>query len=78
MPKVELELELEQIASILEKLSPGEIETLEILLDPDLRAELKERHVKGKLELQEEKTLSKTELFSQRWANVQDSGHVCC
>jgi len=43
MPKVELELELEQVARILEGLSPGELETLELLLNPELRAEFKGR-----------------------------------
>jgi hypothetical protein len=65
MPKVELELEIEQIAKILRELSPGELETLELLLNPELRAELKERREKGKLELKEGKTLSKTELFPE-------------
>ena len=41
MPKVELELELEQVARILEGLSPSELETLELLLNPELKAELK-------------------------------------
>lgn len=65
MPKVELELELEQIAKILGELSPGELETLELLLNPELRAELKQRREKGRLELKEGKTLSRTDLFRE-------------
>jgi hypothetical protein len=66
MPKIELELELEQIAKILDELSPDELETLELLLNSELRAELKERREKGKTELKEGKTLSKTELFHEQ------------
>jgi hypothetical protein len=64
MPKVELELGIEQIAKILEGLSPGELETLEILLNPELRDELKKRRQEAKLEFEQGKTLSKDELFS--------------
>ncbi len=60
MPKVELELELEQVARILERLSPGELETLEILLNPELRAELKGRWESARTELEEGKTYHST------------------
>jgi len=66
MPKVELELELEQIVGILEGLSPGELETLELLLNPELRDELKKRREEAKIELKQGKTLSKTELLSEQ------------
>jgi len=65
MPKVELEVEIEQIAKILERLSPGELETLEILLNPDLRDELKRRREEARVEFKQGKTLSKEELFSE-------------
>ena len=56
MPKVEVNLD--QLAKALEELSPGELETLEILLNPELRAELKDRWAKAKREFEEGKTLS--------------------
>lgn len=65
MPKVEMELEIEQIAKILESLSPGELETLEILLTPELRDALKERREEGRREFEQGKTLSKDDLFSE-------------
>ena len=64
MPKVELELEIEQIAKILEGLNSGELETLEILLNPELRDELKRRREEAKVEFEQGKTLSKDELFA--------------
>ena len=64
MPKVELELEIEQIAKILEGLNPGELETLEILLNPELSGELKRRREEAKVEFEQGKTLSKDELFA--------------
>lgn len=64
MPRVELELEIEQIATMLEELSPGDLETLEILLNPELRDELKKRREEARIELKQGKTLSKDELFS--------------
>ncbi|MHC1578882.1 MAG: hypothetical protein ACXQTH_04010 [Dehalococcoidia bacterium] len=63
MPKVELELEVEQIARILEALSQQELETLELLLQPRLAAELKQRRQEARTELEKGKTLSKAELF---------------
>lgn len=63
MPKVELELRVEQIAKMLESLSPQELETLELLLQPELAAELKQRRREARTELKEGKALSKEELF---------------
>ncbi|MBT9160781.1 MAG: hypothetical protein AAGB97_08215 [Dehalococcoidia bacterium] len=64
MPKVEFDLEIEQIAKMLEGVSPGELETLEILLNPELRDELKKRRGEARIEFEQGKTLSKDELFS--------------
>jgi len=64
VPRVELELEIEQIATMLEELSPGDLETLEILLNPELRGELKKRREEARIELKQGKALSKDELFS--------------
>ncbi|MFO7772823.1 MAG: hypothetical protein R6V59_02605 [Dehalococcoidia bacterium] len=63
MPRVELELEVKQIARILEALSQQELETLELLLQPELGAELRQRRQEARTELEEGKTLSKAELF---------------
>lgn len=63
MPKIEVELKLEEIAQALKQLTPGERETLAILLDPKLKAELKSRWAKARVELKSGKTLSEEELF---------------
>ncbi len=63
MPRVELELGVEQIARILEALSEQELETLELLLQPELAAELSQRRQEARTELEEGKTLSEAELF---------------
>jgi len=63
MPRVELELGVEQIARILEALSEQELETLELLLQPELAAELSQRRQEARKELEEGKTLSEGELF---------------
>ena len=63
MPKVELELGVEQIARILEALSQQELVTLELLLQPELAAELRQRRREARTELEEGKALSKAELF---------------
>jgi len=63
MPKIELELEVEQIARILAALSQEELETLELLLQPELAAELRQRRQEARTELEEGRTLSKAELF---------------
>jgi hypothetical protein len=47
MPKVEIDLELEQLAQALSALSPAELETLELLLTPEgdmLQRRRKEAH----------------------------------
>ncbi|MCI2429336.1 hypothetical protein LM602_06390 [Candidatus Acetothermia bacterium] len=64
MPRIEVELKLEEIAQALKRLTPGERETLAILLNPKLRAELKNRWQKARTELKTGKTLSEEELFS--------------
>jgi len=63
MPRVELELVVEQIAKMLQALSLQELETLEFLLQPELAAELKQRRREARAELKEGKALSKAELF---------------
>jgi len=65
MPRVDLELEIEQIARILEGLSAGELETLEILLNRELGDALKKRRQEARIEFEQGKTLSKHELFSE-------------
>ena len=63
MPRVEVELGVEQIAKMLEALSQQELETLELLLQPELASELRRRRQEAKTELEEGETLSKVELF---------------
>ena len=63
MPRVELELEVEQIARILVTLNEQELETLELLLQPELAAELRQRRQEARTELEEGRTLSVAELF---------------
>jgi len=63
MPRVELELEVEQIARILVTLSEQELETLELLLQPELTAELRQRRQEARTEVKEDRTLSVAELF---------------
>lgn len=64
MPKLEIELNVEQLAQALRALSPEELETLELLLDPELVEELKQRRQAAHEELAREETLSEEELFS--------------
>lgn len=64
MPKVEVELE--QLAQALRTLSPGELETLELLLDPELSEELIHRRQDGRNALTHGETLSEAELFASR------------
>ncbi len=59
MPKVELEVRIDQIAKILKELSPGELETLEVLLNPELRDELKRRRREAKIEFEQGKDSTK-------------------
>lgn len=63
MPKVEIGLE--QLAKALEELSPGDLETLEIMLSPNLRSALRDRWAEAKSERREGKTLSKGDLFDE-------------
>lgn len=63
MPRVELDLDVEQIARILETLSQQDLETLELLLQPQLAAELRQRRQEARTELKEGRTLSEAELF---------------
>jgi len=64
MPKVEIELKLEQLAQALNALSPGELETLELLLNPELTEELRRRRQEAHEELAQGKALSEDELFA--------------
>lgn len=64
MPKLELELEIEQIATLLKNLSQSDMETLEILLNPELAQEIKNRQSQARIELGEGKSLSSKELFT--------------
>jgi hypothetical protein len=64
MPKVEVEMDLSQLAEALAKLTPAELETLEIMLNSRLKAQLKRRWRIAKAELQQGKTLSQEELFA--------------
>ena len=63
VPKVEVNVD--QLAKALEELSPGELESLEICFNPELRVELKDRWVKARTELEEGKTLSKENLVAE-------------
>jgi hypothetical protein len=62
MPRIELELGVEQIVKILEALSQQELETLELLVQPELAAELRQRRQEARTELEKGKALSKAEL----------------
>jgi len=64
MPKVEVELE--QLAQALRTLSPGELETLELLLNPELADKLKRRRQEGREALAHGETFSEEELFASR------------
>lgn len=57
MPKVEIGLE--QLAKALDELSPGDLETLEIMLSPELRSALTDRWAEAKSELRQGKTLNR-------------------
>jgi hypothetical protein len=59
MPKIQVELEIEQIAKILEGISSGELETLEILLRPELRDELRKRREEARIEFEQGKHSTK-------------------
>ena len=62
MPKVEVELE--QLAQALRMLSPGELETLELLLDPERTEELKRRRQEGREALAHGEAVSEEELLA--------------
>jgi hypothetical protein len=64
MPKVEVEMDLSELAEALAKLTPAELETLEIMLNSRLKAQLKRRWRIANAELQQGKTLSQEELFA--------------
>lgn len=64
MPKVEVNLKLEQLARALNALSPGELETLELLLNPELGEELKRRRREAREAAARGETLSEDELFA--------------
>jgi len=64
MPKVEVELKLEQLAQALKALSPEELESLELLLTPELTEELQRRRREAQEELAQGKALSEEELFA--------------
>ena len=68
MPKLEIELRVEQLAKALRALSPEELETLELLLDPDLLEELRRRRQAAHEELAQGKILSEEELFPSEQA----------
>lgn len=57
-----VDLNLEQLAHALESLTIGEIETLEIMLNPELRKELKGRWEVGRKEFAQGEVISEDEL----------------
>ena len=61
MPRVEVELKLEEIVQALKQLTAAEQETLAILLNPKLNAELKSRWKKARAELKFGTTFSEEE-----------------
>lgn len=63
MPQVRVELKIEELARALKQLTPGEQETLAILLNPRLKKELKERWKKARAEFKAGKALTEEELF---------------
>ena len=65
MPRVEVEMDLTDLAEALAKLTPAELETLEIMLNSRLKTQLKRRWRTAKAELQQGKTLSQEELFAE-------------
>ncbi len=62
-----VEVELEQLAQALRTLSSGELETLELLLNPELTDELKRRQQEGREALAHGETLSEKELFASEY-----------
>lgn len=62
---ISVELTFDQLAKAIEKLSSGELETLAILLDPELKRELLERRELARKEMAEGKLLILEELFEE-------------
>lgn len=65
MPKIEVEFDLKQLATILTSLSPGDQETLTLLLDEATTAELLERRALAKQAHQAGTLLTANELFTE-------------
>lgn len=63
MPKVEVELDLQQLARILVSLESKDLETLEILMDKELSEELLKRKALAEQEREEGKLLTLEDLF---------------
>ncbi|MGQ9628436.1 MAG: hypothetical protein ACUVV0_16220 [Anaerolineae bacterium] len=59
-----LEAALEQLARAIEQLAPDELETLSILIDPELKQELLRRREQARREMAEGKLLSVEEAFA--------------
>jgi hypothetical protein len=62
---ITVELTVEQLAKAIKGLTPGELETLAILLDSKLRQELLRRRELARKELAEGKLLTVEELFKE-------------
>ncbi|MEW6102625.1 MAG: hypothetical protein AB1630_02210 [bacterium] len=60
-----IKVPLEEVAHILQRLTSGEIETLEIMLTPNLSKEIKERWQDAKKELSKARTITKEDLFEE-------------
>lgn len=63
MPKIELTVE--QLAEGIRTLSPEELETLEIILNPELRKEINDRRFQSKKDLVKNRLLSKDKLLKE-------------
>jgi hypothetical protein len=61
MPVVELTIE--QLAHTIQRLTEGERETLEIMLNPNLSKELRRRWKRAKAEFDKKETIEEDELF---------------
>jgi hypothetical protein len=65
MPKVEVDVNLEQLATILASLSPGDQETLTLLLDEATTEELLQRRAQAEQARQAGNLLTADELFME-------------
>jgi hypothetical protein len=65
MPKVEVDVNLEQLATILASLSPGDQETLTLLLDEATTEELLQRRALAEQARQAGNLLTADELFME-------------